>query len=103
MTKIYSFHLVCDCVLMYQIAIAKKSRNEMAFLRADLKQNKKINSRNGILQKHMLRTDNSDVRRSTGSDFEQSRVSTNRNSYFVNKRTGLELSKTEERIFSEIF
>ena len=41
MTKIYSFHLVCDCVLMYQIAIAKKSRNEMAFLRADLKQNKK--------------------------------------------------------------
>ena len=101
-TKIYRFHLACDCVLMHQIDVSK-CRNEMAFLRTVLKQNKKSNSRNGILQKHMLRTDNSDVRRSTGSDFEQSRVSTNRNSYFVNKRTGLELSKTEERIFSEIF
>ena len=101
-TKIYRFHLASDCVLMYQIDVSK-CRNEMAFLRTVLKQNKKLNSRNGNLQRHMLRTDNSDVRRSTGSDFEQSRVSTNRNSYFVNKRTGLELSKTEERIFSEIF
>ena len=48
----------------------------------------KIRKRDGILWEHMLKTDNSDVRRFTGSD--RSQMSTNRNSFFVNKRSRAE-------------
>ena len=52
----------------------------------------------GILGTHMLKTDNSDVERLTGSDFEQSQMSTHRNSSFVNKRTEPEFTKHKNHI-----
>ena len=57
-----------------------------------------IQKRDGILGKHMLKTDNSDVERFTGYDFEQSQMSTHRNSSFVNKRTGPEFTKDKNHI-----